>query len=70
MPGKESLRHSLGIEILTDIFLQYFVAHLKHSRARCPRIEVLLFQVVAILASEVAGRAGRLGHHVKRTRER
>ena len=54
-----------GLHQLPDVGLQQ---RLRHQRAFARRIQVLLRQEEAVLATEVAGRAGRLGQEMIRVR--
>ena len=67
VPGEEDLRRRLGFEILADEKLQQLVGE---DAVRVVGVEPVLFQIIAILAGEVAERARRFRHHVERARER
>lgn len=67
LPGEADGGHLLRLDVLFDERLQHRVAHAEAARAR---VEALLLQVEAVSAVQVAGRAGRLGHHMEGARPR
>ena len=62
MPGEQDLRHCLRLDILADEGFEEFFAE-----GFLIWIEFSLFQIVAIVACEVAAGACGLQHHIKRT---
>ena len=63
VPGEEHLRHGLRADVFPDELLQQRVTH--HVLG-IVLIQLALFQVITIVASQVAKGAGRLQHHVER----
>lgn len=67
MPRKEHLGRGLALDILAYETLQQFVG--EHLSALVG-IEVLLLKVIAIVATQVAGRSHRLHHDIHGVGER
>ena len=67
MPGEEHLKLGLRLNILASEVFKQFIGHCALPRKM---IEVLLLQVVAILAAKIAGGSNGFGHHIERTRKR
>jgi hypothetical protein len=62
LPAKRNNRHALGFNVLANVRLKDFVSHPPFQRVW---IEVLFFDVEAVLAVQIANRSGRLRHEVE-----
>ena len=62
VPGKPYFIFGAGVDMLADIFFEDIFLH---AERRGTRIEILLFQVIAVVAVEVADRADRFGKYLK-----
>jgi len=68
LPCKAHMLCRLRLNVLADVGLQHGVAHA--VVAPLGRVEILLFQVIAIRAVKVANRPMRFGHDVERVHRR
>lgn len=64
LPRERHHGSRLCLNVLTDELLQRL---LRHVVRRSLRVQFLLVEIETVLALEIAGRPGRLRHHVKRT---
>ena len=62
VPREEHVRQAVGLDVGTDVSLEHLVGHLV---ARALLVEVLLLQIIAISAAQVATCPCRLGHYIK-----
>jgi hypothetical protein len=62
LPGEADLGDRLILDVLADVFFQHFVTHPPLVLAL---VQLLLFQIEAVFAVEVADRPDRLGQQVK-----
>lgn len=66
MPSEKHIRHLLNTDVVADVLLEKLVRH----ASLLPFREVLLLQVIAILAPKITLRPCWLGHDIKRTGKR